>query len=58
MMHNHEDSPRSRFGKSLLTEYREEMLHRKAVTHEAEAQEEIEQLIELADDLNVLLERG
>lgn len=57
-MHNHEDSPRSRFGKSLLTEYREEMLHRKAVTHEAEAQEEIEQLIELADDLNVLLERG
>jgi hypothetical protein len=34
------------------------MLRRKAVAHEAEAEEEIEQLIELADDLNVLLERS
>ena len=58
MIRNHENSPRSRFGKSLLTEYREEMLRRKAATHEAEAKEEFEQLIELADDLNVLLERS
>ena len=58
MIRNHENSPRTRFGKSLLTEYREEMLRRKAVAHEAEAEEEIEQLIELADDLNVLLERS
>jgi len=58
VIRNHENSPGSRFGKSLLTEYREEMLRRKAVTHEAEAKEEMEQLIELADDLNVLLERS
>ena len=58
MIRNHENSPRTRFGKSLLTEYREEMLRRKAVTHEAESQEEIQQLIELAEDLDVLLERS
>ena len=56
MIRNHENSPRSRSGKSLLTEYREHMVRRKAVTHEPEAQEEIQQLVELADDLNVLLE--
>jgi len=32
------------------------MARRKAVTHEPDAQEEIQQLVELADDLNVLLE--
>ncbi len=57
-MRNHENSSISRFGKSLLTEYREKMLRKKAVTQEAEAKEEVEQLIELADDLNLLLERN
>ena len=58
MIRDHENSPRSRSGKSLLTEYREEMLRKKAVTQEAQSQEEIQQLIDLADDLNVLLERS
>ena len=58
MICNHENSPRSRFGKSLLTEYREEMLRKKAITQEAQGQEEIQQLIDLADDLDVLLERS
>ena len=58
MIRNHKNSPGFSLGKSLLTEYREEMLRRKTVTHEAEAKEEMEQLIELADDLNVLLERS
>ena len=58
MIRNHENSPISRVGKSLLTEYREEMLRKKAIAHEAEAKEEIEQLIELAEDLDAFLERS
>ena len=58
MIRDHENNPRSRLGKSLLTEYREEMLRRQAVTQDAQSQEEIQQLIDLADDLNVLLERS
>ena len=58
MIRNRENSPKSRFGKSLLTEYREEMLRRKASTHEPEAQEEMQQLADLAEDLTVLLEHS
>ena len=37
---------------------REEMIRRKAEAHDYEAQEEIQELIELTDDLNLLFEGG
>ena len=56
MIRSSENSPRYRFGKSLLWEYRQEMLRRKASVNDAESQEEIQQLIELSEDLDLLFE--
>ena len=60
MIRNNENSPSSRSdaGKSLLKQYRERMARKQAVTHAPDDREEIQQLIELADDLNVLFERS
>ena len=59
-MRNFDVSPssRSHVGKSLLSKYRDEMIRRKANARDCQAQEEIQELIELADDLNLLFERG
>ena len=59
-MRNFDISPSSRSHacKSLLSEYREEMIRRTVTAHDYQTQEEIQELIELADDLNVLFERG
>jgi len=45
-------------GKSLLSEYREQMILRKDLAHDEEARERIEQMIELVDDLDALFEHG
>ena len=58
MIRSSENSPRSRFSKSLLSEYRQEMLRRKAFVKDAESKEEIQQLIELSEDLDLLFEHG
>lgn len=58
MIRTNENSSSSCFGKSLLTEYREQMARKEAATHDPEAKEEIQQLVELAQDLDVLLERS
>ena len=47
-------SPSSRANKSLLSEYRDEMLQKKDTVADIQAKEEVQQLIELADDLNLL----
>lgn len=59
-MRNFDMNPSSRLhaGKSLLSEYREEMIRRKADARDCQTQEEIQELIELADDLDVLFEHG
>ena len=50
-------NPRSRAGKSLLSEYRQEMLRKKDSVADMQAKEEIQELVELADDLNLLFEQ-
>jgi len=50
-------SSRSRAGRSLLSEYREEMLRKQNSVQAIQAKEEIQELIELADDLNLLFEQ-
>ena len=59
MIHNSETSPspRSRGGRSLLSEYREEMLRKQNSVQASQAKENIQELIELADDLNLLFEQ-
>ena len=47
-----------RLGKSLLSEYREELLRKKAAVQNVQTREQTQELIELADDLNVLFEHG
>ena len=51
-------NPRSRAGRSLLSEYHNEMLQKKDSIQDIQAKEEIQELIELADDLNQLFEQG
>ena len=58
MIRSSENSPGSRFSKSLLWEYRQEMLRRKDLVKDAESKEEIQQLIELSEDLDLLFEHG
>ena len=59
-MRNPEISPnlRSRFGKSLLSEYRDQMLRKRAVVQDVQAKEEIDELVELAEDLHLLFDGG
>ncbi len=45
-------------GKSLLSEYRDQMILKKDLAHDEEARERIEQMIELVDDLQALFEQG
>ena len=59
-MRNPEISPnlRSRFGKSLLSEYHDEMLRKSAIVQNVQAKEEIDELVELSEDLDLLFEGG
>ena len=50
-------SPRSRADRSLLSEYREEMLRKKDSVQAIQAKDEIQELIELADYLTLLFEQ-
>ncbi len=45
-------------GKSLLSEYRDQMLRKKSLAQDEQAKERIEQMIELVDDLQDLFEQG
>ncbi len=45
-------------GKSLLSEYRDQMLRKKSLAQDEQAEERIEQMIELVDDLEALFEYG
>ena len=49
---------KSRAGRSLLSEYHDEMFRKKDSIQDIQAKEEIQELIELADDLNQLFEQG
>ncbi len=44
--------------KSLLSQYRDRMLREKILVRDEQAQEQIEQTIELVDDLEALFEHG
>ncbi len=44
--------------KSLLSEYRDQMVRRMDFVEDEQAREQIEQMIELADDLEALFEQG
>ena len=44
--------------KSLLSEYRDRMLRKKCLAQDEQAQEQIEQTIELVDDLEALFEHS
>ncbi len=44
--------------KSLLSEYREQMVRKKNLVHDELARERIEQMIELVDDLQALFDYG
>ncbi len=44
--------------KSLLSEYRDQMLRKKSLAQDEQAKERIEQMIELVDDLQDLFEQG
>jgi len=44
--------------KSLLSEYRDQMLRKKDLVQDEGARERIEQMIELVDDLQALFEQG
>ena len=48
----------SQLGKSLLSEYRDQMLRKKCLAQDEQTQEQIEQTIELVDDLEALFEQG
>lgn len=58
MMEKSQDSSGSKHGESVLSEYRRRMLREKAAAQGGRKKEEIEQLAELADDLNALFEQG
>ena len=45
-------------GKSLLSEYRDHMIRKKGLARDERDKEHFQQLIELADDLDVLFEHG
>ena len=45
-------------GKSLLSEYRDQMLRKKDLVQDEGTRERIEQMIELVDDLQALFEYG
>ena len=44
--------------KSLLSEYRYQMVRKKDLVQDEQARERIEQMIELVDDLEALFEHG
>ncbi len=44
--------------KSLLSEYRDQMVRRVDLVQDEQAKERIEQMIELVDDLEALFEHG
>ena len=44
--------------KSLLSEYRDQMVRRMDLVEDEQAREQIEQMIELVDDLQALFEQG
>ena len=48
----------SQSNKSLLAEYRYEMLRRRILAQDEQAREQIEQTIELVDDLEALFDHG
>ncbi len=45
-------------GKSLLSEYRDQMFRKKSFAQDEQSKERIEQMIELVDDLEALFEHG
>ena len=45
-------------GKSLLNEYRDELLRKKDGAQDASTREQTQELIDLVEDLNVLFEHG
>ena len=45
-------------GKSLLSEYRDQMVRKINLVQDEQAKERIEQMIELVDDLQALFEHG
>ena len=55
-MHDVEDVLGTESSPSLLAEYRQQMIRKKRTIREPQAREEIEQLIDLAEDLNELFE--
>ena len=55
-MHDVEDVLGTESRPSLLSEYRQEMIRQRRTIQEPEAKEEIDQLIDLAEDLDNLFE--
>ena len=51
-------SPGLQPDKSLLSEYRDQMVRRVDLVQDEQAKERIEQMIELVDDLEALFEHG